>query len=372
MNQENEETLPTVGPVPVPPKRSRREFLYLLGGTGAVVAAFLSTGHLLKHKSGQVAQKINSILPKVTKPLPPLPMDPGQSISGLSPLVTPTKDFYRIDIAMDLPAIDLASWKLTITGMVKKPITLTYAELIKRPLFELDDTMSCVSNPVGGILIGNARWLGARLDDLINEAEPLESADQILSTGKDGFTSGFPLSTLDGRDAMIAIGMNGAVLPVENGYPARIVVPGLYGYVSATKWLTNIELTRFDIKQGYWIPQGWAELGPVKMESRIDVPKGGATVQPGETFIAGVAWAPIAGIEAVEVKIDNGPWLPATLGPELSGTTWRQWWLAWTATSGEHTIAVRAINKKGEVQTSTPKPSLPDGAQGWHTVQVSV
>ncbi len=352
--------------------KTRRELLIGIGGVTLLGGIFLARGGAIKKQGIKAIQKIQTILPLPSKTLPPLPVDPALSIQGLSPLITKNRDFFRIDVAQELPQIDTSTWRLTITGMVKNPISLSYSDLLKRPLFELDDTMSCVSNPVGGFLIGNARWLGCRLDDLIKEAGPLASADQILSSSVDGFSAGFPLSNLDGRDAMIAVGMNGSSLPIIHGYPARIVVPGLYGYVSATKWLSNIELTRFDRKQAYWISRGWSKLGPIKMESRIDMPSDGATLAKGDTYIAGVAWAPNSGVKAVEIKINNDPWISATLGPALSGTTWRQWWIKWSATSGQHQISVRAINTSGEVQTPEIADVLPNGAQGWHSVSVRV
>lgn len=304
-----------------------------------------------------------------TKTLPAIPADPANEIPGLTKLVTSNANFFQIDTTAYPPRIDAAKWSLQITGMVKRPITITYEELLKRPLFESDNTLSCVSNPVGGPLISNARWLGARLDDLINEAGPLSNADQILSSSDDGFSAGFPLSVLDGRDAMIAIGMNGEVLSDEHGYPARLIVPGLYGYVSATKWVTKIELTRFDIKKGYWIERGWSVLAPVKMESRIDTPL--APINPGQTKIAGVAWAPINGVGKVQVRIDEN-WFDANLGPELSNTTWRQWWLDWNAKKGSHTLTVRVVSKTGEIQPESKEGVLPDGAQGWHSVIIDV
>jgi len=376
---EDEGKAPEIDPKSVPAAserspsgRSRRQILAMAGGLGVAGAALLAGGTLFKKQGAKVVQKLQTILPLPTKALPPLPADPALTIPGLTPLITPSNHFFQIDTATSIPSIDISSWRLTITGMVKNPITLTYSDLLKRPLFELDDTLSCVSNPVGGFLVGNARWLGCRLDDLIKEAGPLASADQLLSRSEDDFTAGFPLANLDGRDAMIAVGMNGAPLPPRHGYPARIIVPGLYGYVSATKWLTSIEITRFDAEEGYWISRGWSRLGPIKMESRIDLPADGATVDKGATHIAGVAWAPNSGVKSVEVKIDGGPWLPATLGPQLSGTTWRQWWLPWDAVSGSHTIVCRATNANGEVQTPTVADVAPNGASGWHSVQITV
>ncbi len=351
--------------------KSRRQVLKYAGGAGALGGLMLLSGQSVKTHSLNVIKRLAIKLPKATHPLPDLPTDPASSIRGLSTLITPNNEFYQIDIAINAPIFDVEAWTLTINGLVKNPITLTYADLLKRPLFELDDTMSCVSNPVGGPLVGNVRWLGCRLDDLIREVGPLSSSDQILSSSSDGFSAGFPLDLLDGRDAMIAVGMNGQPLPIKHGFPARVIVPGLYGYVSATKWLTNIELTRFDIKQGFWISRGWSQLGPIKMESRIDYPQDGAHVPVGTFRFAGVAWAPLAGIASVQLAID-GLWKNATLGPSLSGTTWRQWWFDWDTTAGKHVVEVRAISVSGEVQTKQLADVAPNGASGWHTIHISV
>jgi molybdopterin-dependent oxidoreductase-like protein protein len=230
--------------------------------------------------------------------------------------------------------------------------------------------MSCVSNEVGGNLVGNARWRGCRLDDLLHEAGIQSTADQILGISVDGFTAGFPVDTLDGRDAMIAIAMNGEALPVVHGFPARIVVPGLYGYVSAVKWLKEIKLTRFDEDEGYWIPRGWSALGPIKTQSRIDTPH--SKIKAGTHAIAGVAWAPTLGIERVEVQVDDAPWTDATLGPALNKLTWRQWWVPWDAVAGKHEIRVRATDGSGETQTEQLADVAPNGATGWHTVGITV
>jgi DMSO/TMAO reductase YedYZ molybdopterin-dependent catalytic subunit len=256
-------------------------------------------------------------------------------------------------------------------GQVSTPITLSYEELLDRPMIEADITIACVSNEVGGDLIGTARWLGCRLDDLLKEAGVSATADQIVGRSVDGFTAGFPTALLDGRDALVAVGMNGEPLPTKHGFPARLIVPGVYGYVSATKWLSQIELTTFEEFEGYWIPRGWSAEGPIKTQSRIDTPRNGARVKAGSKVpIAGVAWAPIRGISKVEVRIDNGEWQEATLGQEYQKTTWRQWKLDWTPSSGEHKIAVRATDGDGETQTDQIAPVAPDGATGWHTITV--
>jgi len=351
-------------------KLSRRDVLKAVGIVGAVSIAAMGAAKLLAQKASVQVERIKIALPKPLKFLPQSPIDPALTTPGLSPLFTPNKDFYRIDTALVTPNISTDDWRLEIFGMVAHPKTLTYKELSARPVFELDDTISCVSNEVGGDLVGNARWLGVRLDDLIREVAPTPGADQIMGYSEDGFAAGFPLAALDGRDAMIAIGMNGEPLPLAHGFPARIIVPGLYGYVSATKWLTRIELTRFDTKHGYWITRGWSERAPIKTQSRIDTPKDGAELKPGALAIAGVAWAPTRGISKVEVKIGNDGWREATLGPEIAKTTWRQWWIDWTPRPGGYVISVRATDGNGNLQSEANVPVEPNGAEGWHTINV--
>jgi DMSO/TMAO reductase YedYZ molybdopterin-dependent catalytic subunit len=281
----------------------RRRFLLGAGGVAVGAAAVGSLGMWMQHKARTVAERASVVLPKARRPLPAPEPDPANSIPGLSPRYVANSDFYRIDTAIVTPSVTPSKWHLMVKGMVEHTITLSYADLLARPMIEADVTLSCVSNEVGGDLVGNARWLGCRLDDLLNEASIHPDADQIVGRSVDGFTAGFPVSTLDGRNALIAVGMNGEPLPVSHGYPARLVIPGLYGYVSATKWLSSIELTRFDQFEGYWVPRGWAALGPIKTESRIDVPR--RTTTSGPTVIAGVAWAPHRGISKVEVQVQG-------------------------------------------------------------------
>ena len=341
--------------------------LIALGSAGAVFAG----NFFRKHASAQL-QRLNIVLPKALKFLPPPPIDPALTTPGLSKLFTPNNEFYRIDTAIIVPNVNIETWRLRIDGMVDNPREFTYKELTDRPVFQLDDTIACVSNEVGGSLVGNARWLGVRLDDLVQEASPSGSADQVMGHSVDGFTAGFPLAALDGRDAMIAIGMNGEPLPIDHGFPARIIVPGLYGYVSATKWLTRIELTRFDRAEGYWVPRGWSAQAPIKTQSRIDTPIMGSSLKPGNRVVAGVAWAPTRGISKVEVRVDNGAWREATLGPALAKTTWRQWWIEWDAKPGSRTLTVRATDGTGALQSSRIVPVAPNGAEGWHTIDVTV
>jgi len=321
--------------------------------------------------ASRVARKLPRATPTVTVPAGTL--DRGaDAVAGISPFVTPTADFYRIDTLFRAPVVDETTWTLTVKGMVDREITLTYDDLLARDLIEVPITMLCVSNEVGGDLIGTARWTGIRLADLLQEAGVQDGAEQVMGESVDGFTAGFPVEVaLDGRDAMLVVGMNGHPLPAEHGFPARLVVPGVYGYVSATKWIKEIRLTTWD-EEGYWIPRGWSRLGPIKTSSRIDVPEDGAGIEAGTQAVAGVAWAQTRGIERVEVQVDDGPWERATLGPTASKDTWVQWWWRWDAQPGDHRIRVRAIDGDGKTQTAEIAAPAPDGATGLHTIQVSV
>lgn len=312
--------------------------------------------------------------PPVKKPIPPVP--PGVAPEGvaLPSYVTANEDFYRIDTALSVPQLSRDDWQLKIHGMVDREVTYRFDDLARFELVEKMVTLACVSNPVGGDLISNAVWTGYRVRDLLAAAGVHPDADMVMSTSTDGFTAGTPVEALtDGRDSILAITMNGQPLPVEHGYPARLVVPGLYGYVSATKWVVDLELTRFDRAEAYWTRLGWSARGPIKTESRIDVPRSGADIPRGPVTFGGVAWAQQRGIKAVEVRIDDGPWQPAQLGASYSDDTWRLWSFQWQADDpGLHEIAVRATDKTGAVQTSQQADVIPDGATGWHTVSFAV
>jgi DMSO/TMAO reductase YedYZ molybdopterin-dependent catalytic subunit len=302
-----------------------------------------------------------------------LPSGAGFDVPGIAPVVTPNADFYRIDTALQVPRIDPATWRLRVVGMVDREVELTWEELLDSPLEESYTTLACVSNEVGGPLIGTARWLGLPIRTLLERAGPQPDADMVLSRSVDGFTASTPLPVLlDDRDAILAIGMNGEPLPLEHGFPVRMVVPGLYGYVSATKWVTELRVTRFADETAYWTTRGWSAEGPIKLSSRIDVPGRGARVTAGDTVVAGVAWHPHTGVRAVEVQIDDGAWREAELATAISIDTWVQWRYRWDATAGEHTIRVRAVGADGEVQTARERPVVPDGATGLHEVRVSV
>lgn len=287
--------------------------------------------------------------------------------------VTSNRDFYRIDTSYSPPRVDLESWRLRIKGMVDSPLTLSFDDLLDRHVVERPITLCCVSNEVGGDLIGTARWLGVPLAELLAEVSPHPDATQIAMTSVDGWTCGFPTSiALDGRDGLVVVGMNGEPLPIDHGFPVRVVVPGLYGYVSATKWISDIEFTTQDGFDGYWIPLGWSKNGPVKTQSRIDVPRNAARLDAGPQAVAGVAWAQHRDIAKVEVRIDDGPFVEARLGHDVSADTWRQWIHTWDATPGSHEIAVRATDGTGHVQTEEVAPPAPDGSSGWHTIRVDV
>lgn len=345
----------------------------LVGAAGVAVTAVVAggVGRVLQPRFSNAAERAAVVLPRPRAARPAVPADPAVGLRGLSPLVTSNDRFFRIDTALIVPSVDLGSWTLRIHGLVEREVELSFDELLAEPLEEADITLTCVSNEVGGNLVGNARWLGVRLDRLLDRAGVRPEADQILGRSVDGFTAGFPVATLDGRDSLVAVGMNGEPLPSRHGFPARLVVPGLYGYVSATKWLSEIELTRFDQVQGYWVPRGWAREAPVKTQSRIDRP--GSRVTGAEaTPIAGVAWAPHRGIAAVEVQVDDGPWRQAVLGPGIGDDAWVQWWIDWVPTPGEHRVRCRATDRTGETQVEQRTPVAPDGATGWHTRRITV
>jgi DMSO/TMAO reductase YedYZ molybdopterin-dependent catalytic subunit len=362
---------PERAPAPRGPNRRR----LLLTGAAAVGTAAVSglVGRALSERSGVTQAQKSLRLPPPVVTAPPLPSGTDLKIRGLSPFITPNNNFYRVDTAIVLPQVVPSSWQLRIHGLVKRELTVNFAELIRRPLYEDYITLTCVSNPVAGPYVGNALWLGASLTALLRQAGVRADADQLLCTSVDGFTSGAPLVTaMDGRDAMIAVAMNGTALPVAHGFPARMVIPGLYGYVSACKWITDIEVTTFEANTAYWIQRGWSQQAPIKTESRIDVPSGNSSLRPGRTAIAGVAWAQHKGIEAVEVRIDHGPWEQARLAAVPDVDTWRQWVLEWAATPGHHLIEARATDKTGYTQTALQAPPPPNGASGYPSVQVNV
>ncbi len=352
---------------------ARRQFLFTTGAAAAVAGLGTLAGSNLAHEHNIATTRRAIRFPRPAVPAPPLPAGHDLAVPGLTSFVTPDQSFYRVDTALLVPQVDPARWRLRIHGMVQREVTVTFADLLRRPLIEAWVTLTCVSNVVGGPYAGNARWLGASLAGLIRQARPRAGANQLLCTSVDGFTSGTPLPVvLDGRDALLAVAMNGVALPIEHGFPARMVVPGLYGYVSATKWVTDIEVTTFAAARAFWAQRGYAQLAPIKTESRIDVPAAGRSLAPGRTSVAGVAWAQHKGIAAVEVRVDGGPWHQARLATVPGIDTWRQWVWDWPATPGPHELEARATDATGYTQTAVQADTIPNGASGYPSVQVTV
>ena len=350
----------------------RRLMVFGLLGFGLVSGV---AGAVITRLVHSVAPERDSVtLPRPRTPAPPIPDDVQPKDVALPSFVTPSADFYRVDTAFIVPQLSRGDWRLRIHGMVDREATYSFDDLAHFDVVETVTTLTCVSNPVGGKLISTGIWTGYRLADLLAAAGVHGDADMMLSTSIDGFTAGTPVQALtDGRAALLAVGLNGQPLPIEHGYPARLVVPGLYGYVSATKWVVEMELTRFDRAEAYWTRQGWAPRAPIKTESRIDVPKSGQRVPMGPVVFGGVAWAQNRGVRAVEVLVDDGVWQPAQQGASYSNETWRLWSFPWQAKSpGNHTITVRATDNTGAVQTADQVGAVPDGATGWHTVTFTV
>jgi DMSO/TMAO reductase YedYZ molybdopterin-dependent catalytic subunit len=352
---------------------ARRQFLFTAGAAAGTAALGTLAGKNLAHEHNIATARTDIQFPRPTTLAPPLPAGSNLGLPGLSSFVTPDRSFYRVDTALLVPQVDPARWSLRIHGMVQREVTITFADLLRRPLIEAWVTLTCVSNPVGGPYVGNARWLGASLAGLIRQARPRAGANQLLCTSVDGFTSGTPLPVvLDGRDALLAVAMNGEALPIVHGFPARMVVPGLYGYVSATKWVTDIEVTTFAAARAFWAQRGWSQQAPIKTECRIDVPGAGAKLAPGRTAVAGVAWAQHKGIAAVEVRVDGGPWRQARLATVPGIDTWRQWVWEWPATPGPHELEARATDATGYTQTAVAADTIPNGASGYPSAQVTV
>lgn len=348
---------------------ARRSFLVGATAVTGLAAASAAFGRRLVARVSMAAGRAEVILPAAIEVVEAVPT--GAQALGAVPFITPNEEFYRIDTALTVPHVALTDWSLKITGLVDRELELTYDDLLGLDLVERHVTLSCVSNRIGGGLVGNAKWLGIPIAQLLDLAGVQDGATQIVARSVDNFAVGFPTDAVyDGREALLAIGMNDEPLPFDHGFPARFVVAGLYGYVSATKWLSEIELTTWEDFDGYWIPRGWSKEGPIKTQSRIDVPS--SNVDPGENTIAGVAWAPNIGIEKVEVRVDGGAWQEATLAESVGDDSWRQWYLDWNAESGAHMLEVRATDKSGYTQTEEITPVAPDGATGYHTVRARV
>jgi DMSO/TMAO reductase YedYZ molybdopterin-dependent catalytic subunit len=357
-----------------PPGYDRRAFLLTGLGVAAVgVLAGAAGRSALTKRLDVSASRAAVVLPPPVSPAPPLTAGTDLGLPGLSPFRTPNQDFYRIDTALLVPQVSTDDWRLRVFGLVDREIELDYDGLLARGLVERDITLTCVSNEVGGSLVGSARWLGAPIADLLREAGVHDDADQLLSRSADGLTIGTPTDVvMDGRDALLAVAMNGEPLPTSHGFPVRMVVPGLYGYVSATKWVVELELTRFVDAQAYWVERGWAVKGPIKTMTRIDIPDGRDHVRPGRVQVAGVAWAQHRGIERVEVRVDGGAWQQARLASVPSTDTWRQWVFSWDAAAGQHLLEARATDATGAPQTQQEADPFPSGATGWPAREIVV
>ena len=354
------------------PAAARRTFVL---GAGAVGLGSVVVGGAGQVLAGPVVAPRAVTLPPVPAPLPALPTGIEATVAGVSALRTPLDDFYRVDTAFTIPRVDVSTWRLFVDGMVDNELSVGFEELVGLGLVERDITLNCVSNEVGGPYIGSTRWTGVPVRLLLERAGVQSGADQVLSTSVDGMTISTPIEALlatGEREALVAIAMDGQPLPARNGYPARLITPGLYGYVGATKWVTRLTLTTFAADKAYWSTRGWAEQATVQIQTRIDTPRRGG-VDAGQVAIGGVAWAQAGGgIERVEVRIDDGDWQEARLGPDVGPVYWRQWWLPWQATKGKHRLTARATDTEGTVQTSAEAPVAPSGATGWHSVDVTV
>ena len=360
---------------PDAPRLRRRTVLAASLGVLASAVVVGGLGELIGRRRSDVeGLRAGVRLPSPVDPARPLPADVEVGVPGITPFRVANADFYRVDTALTVPAIDPSNWQLVVGGLVRSPFTLSYSELLAMPMIERDLTLTCVSNEVGGPYAGNAVWLGVPLRDLLARAGVDPAAEQLLSRSADGWSASTPIAAVaDGRDAIVAVAMNGEPLPAEHGFPARMVVPGLYGFVSATKWLVSIEATTYAAEQAYWTRRGWATDAPVRTMARIEVPRPLATVAAGRVAVGGVCWAQHRGIDGVEVQVDDGPWRTAKLGGVPSDDTWRQWSFVWAdATPGRHTIRARATDATGATQPEDRRTPFPSGATGWHDTVVTV
>ena len=349
---------------------SRRGFLVGAGVVAGAAVVLAGTGQWIIRTRNRIS---DLALPTPARRLPALPPGLEEKYDGISTFVTPRTDFYRVDTNLTVPVVDADSWSLTVDGDVSRTVQLSFDELTRMDVVERDITMTCVSNEVGGNLVGSARWLGVPLKDVLDRAGIGSGADQVLSTAVDGFTISTPLeAVLDGRSALVAFGMNGEPLPREHGFPVRLVTAGLYGFVGSTKWLERLTLTTYAAREAYWTKRKWATDAPIKLSSRVDTPRPLSTVEPGRRAIGGVAWAQPDGVAKVEVRLDGGEWREARLGPSAGAEYWRQWYLPWDATPGSHQVAVRATNRSGETQVADRATPFPAGSSGIQEVVVNV
>ena len=355
-------------------KSPRRTFLAAAAGTAAVAAVAGGLGRSLTGRRNISASRGAITLPKPLSPAPAEPAGAQLQVPGISPFYTNSKDFYRVDTALVVPQLSTDDWRLEVHGDVDNTFTLTWDELLAMPMIERDITMTCVSNEVGGKLVGTARWQGVPVKSILDRAKPNSGSDQVVTRSIDGMTIGTPTAALlDGRDAMLAIAMNGEPLRAEHGFPVRMVVPGLYGYVSATKWVVDLEVTTFDAYDAYWVKRGWAQEGEIKIASRIDTPKALSASRPGTVAVGGVAWAQQRGISKVEIRVDEGPWQQAKLSDPVGKDTWRQWAWEWQVSEPRnYKLQVRATDGNGATQTDKRAAPFPNGSSGWHSVLVRV
>ncbi len=363
-----------LGLLTAPPSRGhvedRRAFLLAAGVAAALTVAAAGAGQFIIRTRSLLT---DIVLPKAAAPLPALPAGLESQVPRISPFRTPINDFYRVDTKLTVPLVDHTTWHLDIDGMVGKKLRFSYEELLAMPLVERDITLTCVSNEVGGPYVGAARWLGVPLLTLLDRAGIKDGPDQVLSTDVDGFTISTPLAVIrDGRDALVAVGMNGQPLPRKNGFPARLVVPGIYGFVGATKWLTKLTLTTYDNAESYWTKRKWATDAPIQISSRIDTPQPFTSIKKGKQMTGGVAWSQHHGVAKVQMQVDGSGWQDAELGPDAGIDYWRQWRFQWDATPGSHTLAVRAIGKDGTVQTAARRTPFPEGSTGIQQLSVTV
>lgn len=359
---------------PNPRGLGRRSFLLTTAGVGAAAVIVGIGSRLLNATTASIDAARRELRLPEPRSTVTIPEGAELDVEGISPLITPNADFYRVDTALTVPSVDPNTWRLVIDGMVDQRVELSFDDLVGMGLDEYAVTLTCVSNEVGGGLVGNAIWQGVPIRDILRMAGPKAGADMVLSRSVDGYTASTPLDALtdESRDAIFAVAMNGEPLPLEHGFPVRMVVPGLYGYVSATKWVTELKVTTFEADEAYWTPRGYAAEAPIKFSSRIDTPRTGTPVPAGTVAVAGMAWAQTVGIERVEVRIDDGDWQAATLSTPINSDTWVQWVLEWQAEAGTHYVEVRAVNKNGDTQIEERAPIAPDGSSGWQRVLVTV
>ncbi len=367
---EQESTVVSVGRT-----MNRRTLLRTVGWVAAAAAAGVAVVEIVRRGTSSTVGVVTEALSfrRPSSPAPALAAGIHPNLVGLAPAVTPNADFFQIDTSMAAPDIDTGTWAFTIDGRVDHPLTLTYAELLALPSIERHITLACVSNDVGGDLVGTARWQGVRLSDLLKQVGVRADADAVVGVSVDGFTAGFPLAVLaDGRDAMVAYAMNGEPLPAKHGFPARLVVPGLYGYVSATKWLSQIRLTTLADDVPFWLGRGWSADGTVEAASRIDVPRDGVAVATGRVDVGGRAWHQHAAVGTVEISVDGGDWQRVTLADSMGTDCWRLWSWSWDAAVGTHELRVRMIDDNGTLQDAAERPTFPGAASGLHTIKVDV